>query len=96
MKEKYKAVEILFIISPLIQSEKKKDVNLADATIKEQLTSLKDSSNEVLKLCLKESEANAEHCQKLIKDYGRLPYRNYILGRKNTDAEEKFLKNIDE
>jgi uncharacterized protein (DUF924 family) len=69
--------KIAFLYMPLMHSEK-----------------IEDQENAVKYFQATDSEGNirfAKHHRNIIRQYGRFPHRNAILGRKNSTAEEKYL-----
>ncbi len=75
-------VQRWFLYLPYEHSE-----NLADQeTAVKLFSSLKDNPNS------QSSIAYAEGHLKIIKDFGRFPHRNQILGRESTPEEIEFLK----
>lgn len=83
-------IERVFFYLPLVHAETAEAQSLA-VQLFQQLTQLSmPETTQVYQLFL--AYAYAHH--RVIKQFGRFPQRNRILGRKNTPEEEKFLKNI--
>jgi len=75
--------ELLFLLMPLGHSE-----NLSDQNLHVQLVEKYTQSGEI-----KEADALrfAKHHRGLVKEFGRFPHRNAILGRESTPEELDYL-----
>ena len=81
-------VENLFVYMPLQHSE---DLEIQEFSVK-TFASLKDSANsEVQMQSAVDSLEYSELHRDIIRDFGRFPHRNEILGRESTQAEIDFL-----
>jgi uncharacterized protein (DUF924 family) len=70
--------KIAFFYMPLMHSEKRKDQDNAVRYF--EATGLEDNLR------------FAKHHRQIIREYGRFPHRNTILGRKNSVKEQQYLQ----
>ncbi|MEM7493466.1 MAG: DUF924 family protein, partial [Pseudomonadota bacterium] len=80
-------VERIFLYLPLEHSE---DMADQDASIQNYQDLLEDARPDFKALCENTLDYAHRH-RDVIKQYGRFPHRNAILGRENTDAETEYL-----
>ncbi|MEM1390228.1 MAG: DUF924 family protein [Pseudomonadota bacterium] len=80
-------VERIFLYLPLEHSE---DMADQDASIQNYQDLLEDARPDFKALCENTLDYAHRH-RDVIKQYGRFPHRNKILGRENTDAEAEYL-----
>lgn len=88
MDQSLTLIERVFFYMPLVHSE---DVHNQEQSIRlfQSLVSLSmTETTQVYQLFLAYAYAHF----RVIKEFGRFPQRNTILGRESTDAEEAFLK----
>lgn len=88
MDQSLTLIERVFFYMPLVHAE---DTEIQDKSIQlfQQLASLSmTETTQVYQLFLAYAYAHF----RVIKEFGRFPQRNHILGRKSTDAEDAFLK----
>jgi uncharacterized protein (DUF924 family) len=81
-------IERLFFYMPLQHSESQ---DVQDESVSAYRRLVTDSPME-LRSTFEKSLAWAEQHREIIRQFGRFPHRNRILGRTNTTAEEEFLK----
>jgi uncharacterized protein (DUF924 family) len=79
----------VFAYMPLMHAE---DVALQDASVAQFERLVNDAPN-ILKARLQGNLDFARQHQEIIARFGRLPYRNAVLGRVSKAEEETFLKN---
>ena len=92
LKKQYKTAERLFIIQPLMRSERLEDCNLAADLLQTEVNvaiaagnkELKKRSNQMLKI--------VNDMTNMVEQFGRLPYGNNALGRKSTPEELEFIQ----
>lgn len=88
MDQSLTLIERVFFYMPLVHAE---DSNIQEQSIQlfQHLVSLSmTETTQVYQLFLAYAYAHF----RVIKEFGRFPQRNHILGRRSTDAEEAFLK----
>lgn len=89
MDQSLTLIERVFFYMPLVHSE---DTNTQEQSIRlyQDLVSLSmDETTQVYQLFLAYAYAHF----RVIKEFGRFPQRNRLLGRRSTDKEIAFLKN---
>ncbi len=79
----------IFFYMPLMHAEK---LTLQDECVK-RFKQLQTDAPEHLKSTLDGNVKFAVQHRDIIAKFGRFPYRNQVLGRLNTPAEDEFLKN---
>lgn len=91
--KKYKLFEQLFIIMPLLHSENLNDCQLGIDVIQEVINNLGDQkhSQELIRIFELNRRWGLEHLDTL-KEFGRYPHRNKVLGRENTEEEDLYLR----
>lgn len=90
-RKSYKAVERLFIIFPLVQSEEISNLELALETITDEIEYAYKIGNKELEKKWNQLNEQAENVYSILKAFGRLPYRNAILNRESTAEEIEFM-----
>jgi uncharacterized protein (DUF924 family) len=81
-------VERLFFYMPLQHAE---STEVQDESVSSYRRLLAECPKE-LRSTFEESLQYAEEHRELIRQFGRFPHRNHILGRENTAEEEAYLK----
>ena len=81
-------IERLFFYMPLMHSEQLKDQEACIKQIKKLLNDVPESARMPISNSLKFAEEHRD----IIEKYGRFPYRNNALKRKNTKEEIEYLK----
>jgi uncharacterized protein (DUF924 family) len=91
--KKYKLFEQLFIIMPLLHSENLNDCQLGIDVIQEVINNLAEQKNalELVRIFELNRRWGLEHLDTL-KEFGRYPHRNKVLGRENTEEEDLYLR----
>ena len=87
----YKFAERLFLIMPLIHSEDLADTDLALLVLHEEVEMAEMNNHRQLHKRLLDLTKQAEIISSVIQRFGRLPYRNALMNRENTEEENEFL-----
>ena len=78
---------------PLLHSENINDCQLGIDVIQEVINNLGEQKNsqELVRIFELNRRWGLEHLDTL-KEFGRYPHRNKVLGRENTEAEDLYLR----
>lgn len=82
-------IERVFFYMPLVHSENDENQEKSIRLYQQLVTLSMTETTQVYQLFLAYAYAHF----RVIKEFGRFPQRNQILGRTSTEAEESFLKN---
>lgn len=89
----YKLIEKLFVVFPLMHSEKKEDSELLVQLITEFIAYAKERNYKDCVDTMASFLKAAQTFTQILTVYGRFPHRNTLLGRKSTDDELEYNKN---
>lgn len=89
----YKLFEQLFVIMPLLHSEKMEDCQFGSDVLAQVILTLKQQNNktELVHIFELNRRWGQTHLD-ILKDFGRYPHRNKVLGRENTEEEDFYLR----
>lgn len=82
-------IERVFFYMPLVHAENSESQELSIRLYQELVSLSMSETTQVYQLFLAYAYAHF----RVIKEFGRFPQRNTVLGRKSTEAEVAFLKN---
>ena len=86
----FKHFERLFIIMPLLHSENINDCQYGIDVLNSVIIQL-NSSPDLVRLFELNYRWGLEHLDTL-KEFGRYPHRNKVLGRENTEEEDNYIR----
>ena len=90
--KQYKLFEKLFIVMPLLHSENIDDCQLGTDVLSQIITHLSlKGEQDLVKLFELNKRWGLEHLE-ILKEFGRYPHRNKVLGRENTEEEDMYLR----
>lgn len=90
--KQFKLFEKLFIVMPLLHSENIDDCQLGTDVLSQIITHLSlKGEQDLVKLFELNKRWGLEHLE-ILKEFGRYPHRNKVLGRENTEEEDLYLR----
>jgi uncharacterized protein (DUF924 family) len=89
MDQSLTLIERVFFYMPLVHSEDSKSQEMSIRLYQDLVSLSMSETTQIYQLFLAYAYAHF----RVIKEFGRFPQRNKVLGRESTDAELAFLKN---
>lgn len=89
MDQSLTLIERVFFYMPLVHAESNEDQEKSIRLYQDLVSLSMSETTQIYQLFLAYAYAHF----RVIKEFGRFPQRNKVLGRKSTDAELAFLKN---
>ena len=88
----YKLFEKLFVITPLLHSEKQEDCQLGLDVLAQVIEHLTQTNQTELVRIFELSKRWGQEHLDILKEFGRYPHRNKVLGRESTEEEDLFMR----